>query len=181
MRKVSLVAVFLVFCGCLAFGAGGELGVGYDYLHVDCNGCNNASVPAGFFIDGTYYFAHVLGLTGDFQYHHKDFGGGDTGRLLSFHAGPRLKARISKIEPFGHVLFGVTNVNLSSPGVPSVSDNSFSIKLGGGLDVALMQHFAVRLGEFNYYLTKFGANSNVSLNGQDHQNNFTFGAGIVIR
>lgn len=181
MRKLSLVALLVVFCGTFAVAQKGELGVGYDYLHVDCNGCSEASVPAGFFVDGTYYFARVIGLTGDFQYHHKDFGAGETGRLLSFHAGPRLKARVGKIEPFAHALFGVTNLNLSSSGI-SESDNAFSMKLGGGLDVGVAPHFAIRLGEFNYYLTKFSAGSSVTLNPTtDKQNNFTFGAGIVIR
>jgi len=38
--------------------------------------------------------------------------------------------------------------------------------------VSAARHFAVRLGEFNLYLTRFGSAT---------QKNFTFAAGIVIR
>jgi len=183
MRKFSLVVLFLLFCGTFAVAQKGEVGAGWDYLHVDCgSGCTEASVPGGFFVDGTYYFAKAIGLTGDFQYHKKTFSGGtDTGRFLSFHGGPRVKGRYGKVEPFAHVLFGVTNVNVSSSSFGSTSGNAFSMKFGGGLDVAVAPHFAIRLGEFNYYLTTFGVNSNVNLNGQGHQNNITFGVGVVIR
>ncbi len=182
MRKVSLVALFLLFCGTFAVAQKGELGAGWDYLHVDCgSGCTESSVPGGFFVDGTYYFAKAIGLTGDFQYHKKTFSGGtDTGRFISFHGGPRVKGHFGKVEPFGHVLFGVTNVNLSDPS-GSTSDNAFSMKLGGGLDVAVATHFAIRLAEFNYYMTKFNTSSLVNFNSQDHQNNITFGVGVVIR
>jgi len=182
MRKLSLVALFLLFCGTFAVAQKAELGAGWDYLHIDCNGCSDASVPGGFFVDGTYYFAKAIGLTGDFQYHKKTFSGtgGATGRLLSFHGGPRVKGHMGKFEPFAHVLLGVTNLNESDPS-GSVSDNAFSMKLGGGLDVAFSQHFALRLAEFNYYMTKFGVNSPVNPNGNDKQNNITFGVGVVIR
>jgi hypothetical protein len=180
MRKVSLVALFLLFCGTFAVAQKAELGAGWDYLHVDCNGCSNASVPGGFFVDGTYYFAKAIGLTGDFQYHKKTFSDGSTGRFISFHGGPRVKGHMGKLEPFAHALFGFTNLN-EADFSGSASDNAFSMKLGGGLDVGVLPHIAIRLGEFNYYLTKFSVASGFSTNGNDHQNNFTFGVGVVLR
>ncbi len=183
MRKVLLVVLLLMFGGVYAAAQDapkGELFVGYSYLHVGIPGGTDNSVPAGFNADGTYYFAHALGLTADFQYHHKDFGAGDTASVYSFHGGPRVKLRSGKLEPFAHALFGVTHVSLNSTGVPSESDNAFSMKLGGGLDVGAARHFAIRLGEFNYYFTKFSAGG-FSTSGSTHQNNFTFSAGIVIR
>jgi len=188
MRKISLIALFLLFCGTFAVAQKAELGAGWNYLHVDeGSGGTQNGIPGGFFIDGTYYFAKVIGLAGDFQYGKKTFSSdtnfvaGDEARVLSFHGGPRVKARMGKLEPFAHVLFGVTSVRFTPAGGTGVSDSAFSMKLGGGLDVAVAQHFALRLGEFNYYLTKFNTSSLVNLNGQDHQNNFTFGAGVVIR
>jgi opacity protein-like surface antigen len=188
MRKFSLVALFLLFCGTFAVAQKGELGAGWNYLHIDEGpGGTQNGIPGGFFVDGTYYFAKVIGLTGDFQYNKKTFSGdahfvtGDQGRVFSFHAGPRVKARMGRFEPFAHVLFGVTNAQFTPAGGASFSSNAFSMKLGGGLDVGVAPHFALRLGEFNYYPTKFGVNSNVNFNGQDQQNNFTFGAGVVIR
>jgi len=199
MRKFSLVALFVFVCGMFTFAqdySKGEFFAGYSYLHVDCgSGCTDASWPAGFNLDGTYYFTKTLGLTADFQYHHKgldDVTPGASGTAISFHGGPRFKFRSGKIEPFAHALFGFTHLTFHDPsldlcGSGDCSDNAFSMKLGGGLDVGVARHFALRLGEFNYYYTKFDGSLNSAspiagaLNGQSHQNNFTFSAGIVIR
>jgi opacity protein-like surface antigen len=186
MRKVSLIALFLLFCGTFAVAQKAELGAGWNYLHVDSDALpSQNNIPGGFFIDGTYYFAKAIGLTGDFQYNKKTFSddafffAGDQIRFISFHGGPRVKAHMGKVEPFAHVLFGFTNGQFTPVGGASASENDFSIKLGGGLDVAVAQHFAIRLGEFNYYLTKFPASFTGGLN--DHQNNITFGVGVVLR
>ena len=191
MRKVLFIAVLVLVCGCFAVAQDypkAELGGGWNYLHIDeGSGGTQNGIPGGFFVDGTYYFTKLIGVTGDFQYGKKtysadvNFGQGDQSRVFSFHAGPRVKARIGKFEPFAHALFGVTNAQFTPFGGPSFSDNAFSMKLGGGVDYALAQHFAVRLGEFNYYMTSFGHGSNLSFNGQDHQNNFTFSVGVVLR
>jgi opacity protein-like surface antigen len=184
-----LVALFLVMCGTFAVAQKGEIAGGWNFLHVDSDFLpTQSSVPGGFFVDGTYYFAHVIGLTGDFDYNKKtfnsdsNFAAGDQVRTYAFHAGPRVKARIGTLEPFAHVLFGVTNLKGSSFTGSSVSDNAFSIKMGGGLDVKVFPHLALRLGELNFYLTKFSVNSAVSaFNINDHQNNVTFSVGAVIR
>jgi len=201
MRKALLVAVALMMCGSYAVAqdyAKAELGAGWNYLHVDSDVLpTQNSIPGGFFVDGTYYFTKLIGLTGDFQYGSKTFStdavftSGDSMRALSFHAGPRVKARMGKFEPFAHALFGFTNLNLnpagSAPGTPAQSANEFSFKLGGGVDYALTHRFAVRLGEFNYYRTQFKATDFAGVGGfpsgllPSSQNNFTFGVGIVIR
>ena len=192
MRKVLFIALAVMLCGLYAVAqdySKAELAGGWNYLHLDegSTGTQNG-FPGGFFIDGTYYFTKLIGVTGDFEFNKKtfsqdvNFAAGDQGRVLSFHGGPRVKARVGKFEPFAHALFGVTNGQFTPVGDPSVSDNAFSMKIGGGVDYAFAQHFAIRLGEFNYYMTKFGLNSNVNFNpGSTQQNNFTLGVGIVIR
>lgn len=187
MRKLLLVMLLLLFCG---FAVGqdatkGEFFAGYSFLHADCNGCNDANVPAGFDVDGTYYLFKDLGLTGDFDYHHKSLSlkdGGGVVSFFSFHAGPRFKVRMGKVEPFAHALFGITDLGFSSNAkFGRSSGSSFSLKLGGGVDVAAFKHVAVRLGEFNYYRTQYAITSPVNLNGSSSQNNFTFSTGIVLR
>jgi hypothetical protein len=91
-----------------------------------------------------------------------------------------VKARLGRVEPFAQGMFGFTDLSESASGA-SVSDKAFSMKLGGGADVYAARHFAIRLGEFNYYRTGFGVGSPVNINGQDHQNNFTFSTGILFR
>jgi len=199
MRKVLLVAVAVLLCGMYAFADDdyhkGELFAGYSYLHFGCgSGCTDNSVPVGFNIDGTYYFSKHLGLTGDFQYHRRgldDIIGGLHASIFSIHGGPRFKAHSGKLEPFAHALFGWSRLAVSDPttelcgGGNTCSENSFSMKLGGGLDVAAARHIAVRVGEFNYYMTRFAATSlgagAIFPNSLTTQNNFTISAGIVIR
>ena len=187
MRKVSLFALFMLLCGSFAVGqeTKGEFFAGYSYLHLDCgSGCTDSSVPTGFNLDGTYYFSRSIGVTADFDYHHKDLSdvlSGATGHTLGLHFGPRVKARLGRVEPFAQGLFGFTDLGESAPGLGSISDKGFSMKLGGGVDVYATRRFAIRLGEFNYYRTAFGVNSPVNPNGQDHQNNFTFSTGILFR
>ena len=192
MRKFWLVALFLALCGTVTVAQNAELAGGWDYLHVDSDVLPTQNgIPGGFFVDGTYYFAKVIGLTGDFEYNKKTFSSdaiftaGDQARTVSFHAGPRVKARIGKVEPFAQALFGVANLQLTPFGMPSESSSKFSMKLGGGVDWAVAPHFALRLGEFNYYYTKFSSTDfsfgfpGAGVN--DHQNNVTFGVGVVIR
>ena len=193
MRKVSVVALFLVLCGTFAVAQKGELAGGWNFLHLDSDFLpTQNSVVGGFFIDGTYYFADVLGLTGEFDYNKKTFSteaptllSGDQARTYSFYGGPRVKARIGTLEPFAHVLFGVTNLQLTQVGVPSESANKFSMKLGGGLDVKFFPHLALRLGEVNFYRTDFSPTDfSFGFPGagtKDNQNNVTFSAGVVIR
>lgn len=49
----------------------------------------------------------------------------------------------------------------------------FATRMGGGIDVPLNSHFAVRVVQVDYYLTTFANSTN------NHQNNFLVGAGIV--
>ena len=186
MKKVSLFALLMLLCGSLAIAQEkkGEFFAGYSYMHADCgSGCTDSSFPAGFNLDGSYYLSRSIGATADFDYHHKNLSnvfGSASARSFGLHFGPRVKARLGKVEPFGQGLFGFTDLSASASGV-SVSDKAFSMKLGGGVDMYLTQRFALRLGEFNYYRTGFGLGSPVNFNGQDHQNNFTYSAGIIIR
>ena len=191
MRKLLVVPMLLLVCGVYTAGQDApkaELFGGYSYLHFDKGNAagGDNSVPGGFNIDGTYYFLRLIGGTADFQFHHKSwsndpvFGSAD-GNVFSFHAGPRLKAHLGKFEPFVHALFGVTHGSFAPEGGTTHSDNAFSMKLGGGLDVAVHRHIALRLGEANYYYTNFSKTANFNTNGQDHQSNFTFSVGVVLR
>lgn len=180
MRKLlSFGAVFLVFAiPAMAQDDApkAEIFAGYSYLKIDedlsATGVDT-SVPAGFNADLAFNATQNLGFVVDFQAHFKDFdhpfGTIDT-RALSLHFGPRLKFR-GRAEPFVHGLFGFTNLKAEQFGF-SVSETAFSAKLGGGLDVKFSDAFALRLGEFNYYLTRFA---------DDSQANFTFSTGIVFR
>jgi len=191
MRKFLCFAVLLFVCGLRAVAQDNpksEFFAGYSYLHVGSPGGTASSIPAGFNMDFTWYFLRVLGVTADFEYHHKnDYGPGQSATVLGVVGGPRAKARFGRLEPFAHALFGTTRVSLSYISIPTDNDFAFSTKLGGGLDVAVGRRLAVRVGEFNYYHTNFSGGAGFSNIGAPesgagyHQNNFTFSAGIVLR
>src|SRR5919197_6415796 len=64
MRKFSLAALLLLFCGTFAVAqeSKGEFSAGWSFLHSNAAG-PASNVPVGFDLDGTYYFAKSFGLT----------------------------------------------------------------------------------------------------------------------
>ena len=77
-----------------------------------------------------------------------------------------------KPQPFAQILLGAAH---AGGGVAGVADGSheFATRMGGGIDVPVSSHFAVRIIQLDYYLTTFANATN------DHQNNLSVGAGIV--
>jgi hypothetical protein len=77
-------------------------------------------------------------------------------------------------QPFAQILIGSTH---AGGGVAGVADGSFnfSTRIGGGMDIPLDSHFALRIVQIDYYLSSFANATN------DHQNNLLVGAGIVYR
>jgi outer membrane immunogenic protein len=77
-----------------------------------------------------------------------------------------------KPQPFAQLLLGAAH---AGGGVAGIGDASygFATRMGGGIDVPVSSHFAVRAIQLDYYLTHFANAVN------DHQNNLLVGAGIV--
>lgn len=100
--------------------------------------------------------------------------------LVSYLAGARYRLPQPWLEgnhkpqPFAQIILGAAH---AGGGVAGVADGSykFATRMGGGIDVPLSAHFAVRIIQIDYYLTTFANARN------DHQNNLLVGAGIVYR
>lgn len=93
---------------------------------------------------------------------------------FSILSGPRFAyPRLQGVTPFAHALFGYDQTTVSLPEFgASARSSSYAMALGGGLDVKVMRHLAVRLFQADYYLTRnFGSS----------QNNLRFSAGVVFR
>jgi opacity protein-like surface antigen len=85
------------------------------------------------------------------------------GKAYSFLAGPVISYRTkSRLTPFVHVLAGWERSSLNastitgvSPPVSSAAETytDFAIALGGGLDYSIFRHFALRVGQLDYYHT----------------------------
>lgn len=93
--------------------------------------------------------------------------------------GPRVTARVGKVEPFVHALFGITHttVDLSVTGVSTSKDssNDFAFALGGGVDFKVTKHLGIRPFKFDYLRIRTNAGStNINFN------NYRFATGIVL-
>lgn len=97
--------------------------------------------------------------------------------LYGNHFGPRIYPRGRHrlgMSPFVEALFGGSRLDTKVSGASgyNTSDNTFSIKAGGGLDMRLSRYFEVRVVDADYYRTSFGGVT---------QNNYWISTGIVLR
>ena len=146
-----------------------------------------------------YNFNRYLGLVAD-------FGGYDNNKLTllspsgdqTFDAdgsaytylfGPRLSYRMhERFTPFVQALFGAahaSSVTISGCGAganctPLGSENAFAMTAGGGLDITLHRHIALRLFQAEYLMTRF-KDSSVLAGQTGRQNNVRLSTGIVLR
>jgi len=95
------------------------------------------------------------------------------GAAIPYLFGPRVNVRRGKVTPFAQVLLG--GVVTSSGIVQTGWQSHFAMTAGGGVDVKLSKHFSIRPAQAEYFLTKIPDGLN------NRQNNFRFGAGIVLR
>ncbi|MGO9539252.1 MAG: outer membrane beta-barrel protein [Terriglobales bacterium] len=122
-----------------------------------------------------------------------------SGNGYTFLAGPVISYRTkSRITPFAHILAGFDRISLNAgtitgPSAPvpvaATTYDDFAVALGGGLDYRIVRHFAVRLGQFDYYHTTlnlnkfyasaFGVSSFQGL--AVHQGNVRVSAGAVLQ
>jgi len=106
-----------------------------------------------------------------------------SGTAYTFMAGPRLSFRHDRITPFVQVLFGgihASQVTLSNcSGVlctPLPSENSFAMTAGGGVDLNIHRHIAIRIVQAEYLMTNF---ANLSTGDRDMQNDLRLSSGLV--
>ena len=174
-----------------------ELFVGYSYLRAmptlaDGNRfvwLNGGSTSIA------YNFNRHLGLVGDFGGFNDSqlrlTGTGtvlnSTGSSYTYLFGPRLSFRNhGRFTPFAQVLFGgihASEVTLSSGCMgagctPLPAENSLAITAGGGLDLRVHRHFAIRLIQAEYMETNF---ENHDTGKSASQNDMRLSSGIVFR
>jgi outer membrane immunogenic protein len=158
-----------------------EVGIDYSYVrtNVPPGGCGCISMNGG---DGwfAYNLTHSFAAVAQFSAQHaSNIGGAADLTFTSYLFGPRYSRRVTRrVVPFGQVLFGGTHADGSlAPGSSGIagSPNAFAMTAGGGVDIEVRRRFAIRPAEVDYFLTRFDNGVN------DHQNNFRFSAGVVLR
>ncbi len=150
------------------FGGGGQ---------VDFNFGNYFGIKADFM-----GYTQGSGLRNQLEKH--GFVGAANGNVFTYMFGPQVKKHTGVFQPFGEALFGAAHTNayatiLTDEGKilsGSGDNNGFAMALGGGIDLQVARHFAIRPVEVDYLLTRFTANhvSGYTAN----QNNFRYFGGL---
>lgn len=121
-----------------------EVFAGYSYIRSD--GANfrgwNASV-AGNVNDW-------FGLVGDFSGNYLPQA---NAHIYTYTFGPRFSYRKhARVTPFFHTLVGGARIGVSGAG----SESGFAANIGGGVDIKVNDHFAVRAIQADGLITRFG-------------------------
>jgi opacity protein-like surface antigen len=158
-----------------------ELGLDHSWLHV--NSANSDSQRSG--NGGSGYFEYnlnrTIGLVGDFGgYANTRTGVND--KALTCLFGPRFNWRHSRLNPYVQFLVGGAYA-WAGPTGNSNTQNAFAMAAGGGLDVKLTQHIAIKPVQVEYVMTRFDS---ASLGGSttsfgNHQNDIRYSAGVVFQ
>lgn len=176
-----------------------ELFLGYSYLRAvptlaegnRLDWLNGGSTSMAFNIN------RYLGIVGDFG------GFSDTRLLLSganpsvvadssgtvynYLFGPRLSLRNhERFTPFAQVLFGgmhasavTISSNCAGAGcTPLPAENKFAMTAGGGLDIKVRRHLAIRIIQAEYLMTRF---NDLTTGNSASQNDMRLSSGIVFR
>jgi opacity protein-like surface antigen len=149
-----------------------EVAGNYSYIHLDTNGGSSLDCHGG----GGSVAGNLnsyIGVVGEFTgCKVTGLASGLSAHAFSYLFGPRLTYRSGgRFEPFGEALFGGAHTSASGGGA-TITDNAFAMAIGGGADYKFTRNVAIRLGQFDYFYTKFG---------NTHQNNFRIQAGVVFR
>jgi len=110
------------------------------------------------------------------------------GNMFTYLFGPVVKVPLSRITPFGELLFGGSNSNgygnlskaiIAGGGTISASgtQHPFTMAFGGGLDVHINHNFSIRPIELDWVLTRYTN----PLTNTNNQNSFRYTAGVVYR
>jgi len=155
-----------------------ELYGGYEYVRYYANPRING-VPTseslganGISGQVAYNTNNRFGLVGELSGYSLARKGRDTTYQVSYLFGPRVSLRRHVVTAFAQLLLGGV---WAADGVILGPVNAFGMTAGGGIDLKVSRYFSVRPLQVEYFMTKFPDGAN------DRQNNFRFGAGIVLR
>jgi len=105
-----------------------------------------------------------------------------SGTVYTFMAGPRISFR-HRVTPFAQALFGgvhASDVTLSNCTgalcTPLPTENAFAMTAGGGIDLRLQRHLAIRIVQGEYLMTRF---ADLSTGNRDTQNDIRLSSGLV--
>lgn len=156
-----------------------EIFGGYSLFNQDVKGLTDRQNFHGWNADIAGNIGRHFALVGDFSGHYKSeglLGASANANIYNFLFGPRVKATIGRVTPFGEVLFGASRIgagaNVLGTTIASTSDTNFAWAVGGGLDFGLSRNFAIRPAKVDYIMVRQAGES---------FNNVRFSTGVVLR
>jgi hypothetical protein len=168
---------------------------GYQYLHtgtITIDGQSEPNSSQGFngwdaSLRGN--LSKYLGVEGDFggtyatiNSNVEGFSTSVSDHVYTYTGGPVVSAHMGLIKPFAHALFGGIRLSESESGV-SISQNGFTMMIGGGVDAKINKMFAVRLIDADWVYYHFGSKTvaDVTIPSFSQSNNVRITTGIVVR
>jgi opacity protein-like surface antigen len=151
---------------------------------------------------GTFNFTPHFGVTADFSGNSQQLAGvsflgfsaGTRQHMYNFLFGPTVTGYFGKSSVFGHALFGAAHSSLNAGvGVPILggisapldSANAFAMAFGGGVDIGLTRHFAIRAAQVDFIRTNFNSldalTSGLATSTSNNQNSFRYSGGLIWR
>jgi opacity protein-like surface antigen len=151
---------------------------------------------------GTFNFTPHFGVTADFSGNSQQLAGvsflgfsaGTRQHMYNMLFGPTVTGYFGKSSVFGHALFGVAhsslNAGVSVPilggiSAPLDSANAFAMAFGGGIDIGLTRHFAIRAAQVDFIRTNFNSldslGSGFASSTSNNQNSFRYSGGVIWR
>lgn len=163
-----------------------EIGANYTFTRVNPGGALNSYNSNGGSGSVEYNFNKVFGLVGELG---GTRAGTDNGIALNnttfeYLFGPRFNLRHSRFTYYVQTLVGGErfsnglNPGSASNPVLNQSQNNFAAAIGGGVDIAVTSHIAVKPIQVEYLMTQVSP-SGSTLNYV--QNNLRYSAGVVFR
>ena len=191
MRKLGILAGSLFIFGVTAMAQEAaetpkvEFGLNYSYSRINPGGALSSYNTNGGFGTIQYNFSKSFGVVADLGATYAGNISGVPVNNTSFEYlfGPRYTWRHSRFSPYVQTLFGGDRFsNGLNPGsnfpVLGTSQNNFAAAFGGGLDVTLTEHVALKPIQVDYLMTQFAPGSGIA---NTVANNIRYSAGIVFR
>jgi len=160
-----------------------EVGLNYSLFHAN-SAQDTRSITSnggsGYFV---YNLNHVVGVVADLGGYHNGSVHGplESDTTFTYLFGPRFNLRRSRFNPYVQFLFGgarlsaTTNLN----GTMASSDhNAFATAAGGGIDIAVTHHIAIKPIQVEYVMTQL---PNFTTDRNSFQNNVRYSAGVVFK
>ena len=199
MRRLFLVLFVLLAASISAQAQDypkGEAWGTYSIFRADIDVLDNETLH-GYGLGAQWNLSKYLGLAGEFTSNHGASGpvsifvpGAiivipdlDT-TIRTFVAGPRVSYRAKPVTVFGHFLLGGANSKLRDEKGTSgfeESNTEFAMVIGGGLDVNLGKHYAIRAAQFDYVPIHTDINARVGGGTSSWLHNTRYQVGFVFK